>query len=85
MHFGCRYIFIVDEDGGGVHYIPIGNDLDEPETIRAEKEGKLKYQLLNISKYAVRTYLNEQQRNYLISGIALGAMSEEMEANWEEV
>ena len=85
LHFGCRKQFIVDEDGGGVHYIPVDNDLDEPDTIRVENDGKLKYQRPNISTYSAGTYLNEEQRNWLISGMALGSMSEEAEASWEEV
>ena len=59
LHFGCRKQFIVDEDGGGVHCIPVDNDLDEPDTIRAENDGKLKHQRPNISTYSVGTYLNE--------------------------
>ena len=85
LHFGCRKQFIVDDDGGGVHCIPVDNDLDEPDTIRAENDEKLKHQRPNISTYSVGTYLNEQQRNCLISGMALGSMSEEAEASWEEV
>ena len=85
LHFGCRKQFIVDEDGGGVHYIPVDNDLDEPDTIRVENDGKLKYQRPNISTYLAGTYLNEQPRNWLISGMELGSMSEEAEVSWEEV
>ena len=85
LNFGCRKQFIIDEDGGGVHCIPAHNDVDEPDMIRVENDGKLKHQRPNISTYSVGTYLNEQQRNCLISGISLGFMSEEAEARWEEV
>ena len=40
LHFGCRKQFIVDDDAGGVHYIPVDSDLDEPDTIRVENDGK---------------------------------------------
>ena len=68
-----------------MHCIPIDNDLDEPDTIRAENDGNLKHQRPNISTYSAGTYLKQQQSNCLISGLALGSMSEEAEASWEEV
>ena len=43
LYFGCRNQFIVDMDGGGVHCIPVDNDLDEMNTIRVEIDGKLKH------------------------------------------
>ena len=33
LHFGCRAHFIVDEDGEGVHCIPVDNDLDNPDLV----------------------------------------------------
>ena len=65
----------------GVHCIPVDNDLDEPDAIRAENDGKLKHQRPNISTYSAGTYLNQHQRNCLISGMALGSISEEAETS----
>ena len=36
LYFVCRKKFIVDEDGRGVHHIPVDNDLDEPDPIQVE-------------------------------------------------
>ena len=85
LHFGCRKQFIVDEDGGGVHCIPVDNDLDDSDTIRVENDGNLKHQRPNILTYSAGTYLNQQQRNCLISEISLGSISVEVETSWEEV
>ena len=49
FYFRRRKKFIVDEDGGGVHCIPVDIDLDKSDTIRAENDGKLKHQQPNIS------------------------------------
>ena len=69
------------EDGGGVHCIPVDNNLDESGMIRVEKDGKMKHYRPDVSKFSAETYLNQQQRDCLISGVVLGAISEEAEAS----
>ena len=33
LNSGCWWQFIMDEDGGGEHYIPVDNDLNNPDSM----------------------------------------------------
>ena len=44
----------------GPPLITINNTLNEPETIRVEKDDSLNHQRLDISKYSAESYLDEQ-------------------------
>ena len=73
LHFGYRKQFIVDEGGGGVHCIPVYNDLDKPDTIPTENNGKLKHQRSNISTYSAGTVPEptSTQLSYFGNGIGV--------------
>ena len=59
LHFGCRAHFIVDEDGEGVHCIPVDNDLDNPDSVQTNENDELQHKSPGISELLAMTRLNQ--------------------------
>ena len=79
LHFGCRAHFIVDEDGEGVHCIPVDNDLYNLDPIQADENSELKAKSPDIPKPSAMTHLDQHQKDSLVNGLVMGTMTEEVD------